>query len=296
MDTFAGIELGGTKIVCGLASLHGELLDSVRFATAEPQLALPKIHEELARLADDHGQFVAMGIGAFGPVDLDRHSATFGRIGRTPKTAWRGCDLLGFFRERVAVPIVLDTDVTAAAWGEARWGAAAGVDDVVYITVGTGIGGGVLIGGRPVHGLMHPEIGHVRVPRADGDDYPGGCPYHADCVEGLAAGPAIVARWGRQLGELPDGHAAFAQTAHYLAHLIVNVILFYAPRRIVLGGGVASNQTLHPMIRERVGRLLNRYFSVPEIEERIDELIVSPGLGDDAGVLGAIAMVLAEFH
>ena len=293
MNTIAGIELGGTKIVCGLASLRGELLGRVQFDTRQPAVTLPQVHESLERLADEHGHFASLGIGTFGPVDLDRHSAGFGRIGQTPKDAWRGCDLLGFFRERVSVPIVLDTDVTAAAWGEARWGAAAGAADVAYITVGTGIGGGVLIGGRPVHGLMHPEIGHIRVPRADGDDFAGACPYHADCVEGMASGAAITARWGQRLDELADDHPAFGQTAHYLAHLTAGVILFYAPRKIVIGGGVMSNAVLYPMIRERVGALLNSYVAVPEIEHRIEDLIVAPKLGDDAGVLGAIAMALS---
>ena len=201
--------------------------------------------------------------------------------------------MLGYFASRCDVPVVLDTDVTAAAYGEAKWGAAVGARSVIYITVGTGVGAGALLDGNPVHGLMHPEIGHIRVPRAAGDEYAGGCPYHGDCIEGMAAGPAILARWGKQLGDLPADHDAFAQTAHYLAHLVVNSILFYSPEIVVMGGGVMSNPPLFPLIRGAAQALLNGYVALPEVEQAIDRMIVPPGLGDNAGILGAASMAQA---
>jgi len=291
MDRFAGVELGGTKIVCGVAAADGKLLGRLQLDTGPPESTLPAVQEALAQLAAGSGEFGALGIGSFGPVHLDRRSADYGRIGQTPKSDWRGYDLLGFFRQRFRVPVLLDTDVAAAAFGEARWGAGQGADTLVYITVGTGIGAGILVDGRPVHGLMHPEVGHIRVPRAAGDDYPGSCPYHADCVEGMAAGPSVVARWGARLAELPDDHAAFRQVAHYLSHLVAHCVLFVSPGRVILGGGVMSNRVLYPMIREGVRDLLAGYLAVPQLQDGIESLIVAPALGDDAGVLGAIAMV-----
>ena len=293
MKSYAGIELGGTKIVCGLATEAGEVVERVRFDTSGPEHALPRAQEVLDRFAHEHGPFAGLGIGTFGPVHLNADSSDYGSIGATPKLAWRGCDILTFFTARNAVPVALDTDVVAAAFGEARWGAARGAGSVVYVTVGTGIGAGVLVDGVPLHGLMHPEVGHIRVPRAAADDYQGGCPHHGDCIEGLAAGPAIQARWGAQLGELGSAHAAFDMEAHYLAHLVVNSILFYSPQIIVMGGGVMSNEALFPRIRERAQSLLNGYVALPEVEERIDEMIVPPGLGDNAGILGAAAMAQA---
>ncbi len=292
MRTFAGVELGGTKIVCGLSTEDGELLERVRLDTEDPERSLPAVLATLQRFECTHGRYSGLGIGAFGPVYLNRKAANFGRIGQTPKLAWRGRDLFAYFRESQSAPIVLDTDVTMAAFGESTWGVAAEAGSIVYLTVGTGIGAGVLIDDVPVHGLMHPEVGHIRVPRAAGDEYAGGCPQHGDCVEGLTAGPAILARWGKSLGELPDGHPAFEQTAHYISHLVTNSVLFYAPEKIVLGGGVMANAALYPVIRARVQALLYGYVALPEIEHDIEELIVAPGLGDNAGVLGAAAMAM----
>lgn len=293
MHTYAGIELGGTKIVCGLGTVDGALLERVRLNTEEPDRTLPAIQDVLKEFEQAHGEYSGLGIGTFGPVNLNPQGPNYGCIGRTPKIAWRGCEILAYFSDRSNVPVAMDTDVTAAAYGESRWGAAADADSVVYVTVGTGIGAGILINDVPIHGLLHPEVGHIRVPRAAGDDYAGGCPYHSDCVEGMAAGPAILARWGKRLADLPQDHQAFAQTAHYLAYLVVSSILFYAPEKIVIGGGVMSNAALYPMIRSRVHSILNSYLAIPEIEQGIDELIVPPGLGDNAGLLGAIAMAIA---
>lgn len=289
---FAGIELGGTKIVCGLADVNGALCERVQIDTAAPGETLSGIRAELQRFIDLHGQFAALGIGTFGPVQLDLSMPEYGRLGPTPKLPWRNCDLFRYFADWLTVPIVLDTDVNAAAVAETTWGAAVDCDPVVYITVGTGIGGGVIANGRPIHGLLHPELGHMRAPRATNDDFEGNCPVHTDCIEGMAAGPAIVARWGDELGQLPLQHVAYEQTAHYIAHLVTNSILLVSPRRIVLGGGVMSNETLFPLIRKKVQAQLNGFIAVDAIEQDIDELIVSPGLGADAGVLGAIAMAM----
>jgi len=289
---YAGVELGGTKVICGLAYENGNLQERKEIRTLAPQHTLPQIRAILDAFVMDHGQFAALGIGTFGPVRLDRSAPDFGHLGPSPKTLWRNCDLYGFFRQWLAVPIALDTDVSAAAIGEVKWGAAVGCETAVYITVGTGIGGGVIVAGRPVHGLLHPELGHMRVQRAAGDEFSGSCPCHMDCVEGMAAGPAIVQRWGSQLAQLPPGHSAYKLIAHYLAHLVTNVILLVAPQKIVLGGGVMSNRALFPLIRKKVQRLLNGFIAIDQIENRIDDLIVPPGLDADAGVLGAIATAI----
>ena len=230
-----------------------------------------------------HGSLGGLGIGSFGPVCLRTDDARYGRIGQTPKVSWRDTDLIGYFRERLDVPIALDTDVMAALMGERRWGAARGADSAFYLTVGTGIGVGALVDGTPVHGLLHPEVGHCRVPRAAGDDFPGTCPHHGDCVEGMAAGPAIIARWGKPLSALSEEHPAVGQTAHYLSHLLANAILHYAPERIVIGGGVMTSPALLPRVRGGVLGLLNGYLALPAIEREIEDYIVPPELGDDAG-------------
>jgi len=289
---FAGVELGGTKIVCALAKASGELLERIQIDTEAPEDSLPRIKAELQNFVDTHGPFAALGIGTFGPVQLQRSAPDYGRLGPTPKLLWRDCDLYRYFADWLTVPVVLDTDVNAAALGEAKWGAAITCDSVVYVTVGTGIGGGVIVNGQPVHGLLHPELGHMRAPRAAGDDFEGNCPVHNDCIEGMAAGPAIVARWGKQLDQLPSHHVAYEQTAHYIAHLVTNSILLLSPGKVILGGGVMNNEDLFPMIRKNVQALLNGFIAVEVIEKSIDQYIVPPELGADAGVRGAVVLAM----
>jgi len=289
---FAGIELGGTKIVCGIAEADGKLLEREQIDTGAPDESLPAIRTVLQGFVDRHCEFSALGIATFGPLQLDRSAADYGRLGPSPKLLWRNCDLSGYFENWLSAPVLLETDVNAAAIAEARWGAATGCDPVVYITVGTGIGGGALVNDRPIHGLLHPEMGHMRAPHAPGDDFEGLCPVHVDCIEGMAAGPAIVARWGSELSQLPLDHPAYTQTAHYIAHLVTNTILMLSPGKIVLGGGVMSNDKLFPLIREYTQGLLNGFIAVDAIKHGIANLIVPPGLGDDAGVLGAIALAM----
>lgn len=289
---FAGIELGGTKIVCGLVSLEGELIERVTVDTAAPDITLAEVRDVLRGFVHQHGSFAGLGIGTFGPVCLDQSSSNFGRIGVTPKLAWRDCSLHQYFSDEFDVPLALDTDVNAAAVGEAIWGAGVGCDPVVYITVGTGIGGGVMVNGIPVHGLMHPEMGHMRAPRAPGDTFAGNCPTHGDCIEGMAAGPSVVARWGRKLSALPHDHPAYMQIAHYVSHLVTNALLLISPTKVILGGGVMRNTRLFPLIHSNVQEQLNGFLAVDAIEEHIDALIVPPALGDDAGVLGAAALAI----
>lgn len=245
----------------------------------------------------EHGRrapLAAIGIGAFGPIDLDPRSATFGFVTTTPKPGWAQTDLVGPFRRAFGVPVGFDTDVNAAALAEHRWGAARGLATFVYLTVGTGIGGGGVVNGALMHGLVHPEMGHVRVPHdRDADPFAGACPYHGDCLEGLASGPAIEARWGAPPEALPPDHPAWALEARYLALGLVNVTGILSPERIVIGGGVMGQAHLVPAIRANVLELLGGYVRSPAILDAIDRYIVAPALGARAGVLGALALAHA---
>lgn len=235
----------------------------------------------------------AVGIGSFGPVDLNPGSPTYGHITSTPKAGWANFDLAGTVRQELSVPVGFDTDVNAAILGEARWGAAQGLSDAVYLTIGTGVGGGALVHGRVVHGMVHPEMGHLRIPHDLGKDpFPGICPFHGDCLEGLACGPAMQARWSAPAGTLPAEHPAWPLEARYLALGLVNLTVTLSPKRILLGGGVMQQPHLFELIRKEFIQLLNGYVQHPNILERVDEYIVPPLLGSQAGVLGSL--VLAE--
>lgn len=276
-----GIEAGGSKFICGVGSGPDDI-KLIAIPTAAPKETI----EQVVRFFLDHPRVRVIGIGSFGPIDPDPKSATFGYITSTPKLAWRNFDLAGAIRAALKVKIAFDTDVNAAALGEQRWGAAQGLDTFLYLTVGTGIGGGVMVNGRLLHGRTHPEMGHVRIPHdRDRDPFPGNCPYHGDCLEGLAAGPAIEARWGQPADALPADHPAWDLEAHYLALGIANLACTLSPQRVVLGGGVMRRAGLYPMIREKVTAFLNGYIDAPET--------VPPRLGERAGVLGAIALAQA---
>jgi fructokinase len=273
-----GIEVGGSKFVCAVGSGPDDL-ESIEIATTSPEETMPRVLEFFG----GRRPVEAIGIGSFGPIDPDPQSATFGFITSTPKPAWRNFDLAGAVRQPLHVPVAFDTDVNAAALGEFLWGAAQRLHTFLYLTVGTGVGGGGMLHGRLMHGRRHPEMGHIRVPRdRERDPFPGNCPYHGDCLEGLAAAPALEARWSKAAHELPAGHPAWELEAHYLALGIANLICVVSPQRIVLGGGVLRREELYPMVRAEVSSLLNGYVEAPEI--------VSPGLGPRAGVLGAIAL------
>ena len=281
MLSVGGIEAGGTKFVCAVGHPPDEL-ELFEIPTTTPV-------ETIARILDffrPQQPLRAIGIASFGPVDLDPLSATFGYITWTPKAAWRNFDVAGSIRKALSVPVAFDTDVNAAALAESRWGAAQGLDTFLYLTVGTGIGGGGIVNGRLLHGRMHPEMGHVRVPHdLARDSFLGSCPYHGDCLEGLAAGPAIRARWGQNPACLPDNHPAWDLEARYLALGLTNAICVLSPQRIILGGGVMAREQLFPMIRGNVAELLNGYIDAPDI--------VPPSLGSRAGVLGAMALAEA---
>jgi fructokinase len=290
LSLFGAIEAGGTKFVCGLGT-GPENLETASFPTSTPAATLEKVIEFFRREAG--AALDAVGIGVFGPVDLRAESATFGFITSTPKTGWQQCDLAGTLQRALDVPVGFDTDVNAAAAGEARWGAGRGIPDFLYLTVGTGIGGGAMVNGEVIHGVLHPEMGHIRIPHdLKADPFAGACPYHGDCLEGLASGPAIQARWGVPAPQLPPDHPWWKLEARYLAFGLATWVCTLSPERILLGGGVMQQKALFPMVRADLLALLNNYIRVPAILERIDSYVVPPQLGARAGVLGAL--VLAE--
>jgi fructokinase len=289
---WGGIEAGGTKFVCATGTDKGTLTARTEFATTSPPETIGRMLEFFEqRLAQ--GPMMAIGIASFGPVDLNPTSPHWGFITSTPKEGWRNVDLAGPVRQSFGLPVAFETDVNAAAVGERCWGAGAGLDTFVYVTVGTGIGGGGMVGGRRLHGVLHPEMGHMRVAHDfNADPFPGCCPFHGDCWEGLAAGPAIEGRWGGKGQRLPPEHPAWTLEAHYLALGVNNLVCALSPQRIILGGGVMRQMSLFPLVRRQTLELLNGYIQASEITRRIDEYIVPPALGDDAGVLGAIALAL----
>jgi fructokinase len=290
MALFGAIEAGGTKFVCAVGAGPGDLRARLEFPTTTPEETLDRV---IAFLGENgQGELLsAVGIASFGPIDVNRSSPRFGHITSTPKPGWQNVDLVGPVRRAFRLPVAFDTDVNAAALGEGRWGAAQGLGTFVYLTVGTGIGGGGIVEGRLLHGVLHPEMGHMRIAHdLRVDPFPGACPFHGDCWEGLAAGTAIEARWGGKGQDLPPAHPAWQLEAHYLALGVTNLICALAPQRIILGGGVMQQAGLFPLIRRETLRLLNSYIRVDAITEHVDEYIVPARLGNNAGVLGAIAL------
>jgi fructokinase len=287
MTQYGGIEAGGTKWVCAVGTGPDDLRATTRFPTTTPEETLG----QAIAFFKEQGPLAAIGVGSFGPIDVHRNSPTYGYITTTPKPGWRNADVVGPLQRALDIPVSFDTDVNAAALGEWRWGAAQGLDTLVYITVGTGIGGGVIAAGNILHGLLHPEIGHMRIPHdRERDPFDGACPFHGDCLEGLAAGPALAARWGVRGEQLPPDHAAWALEAHYLALACSNLVCTLSPQRIILGGGVMHQPGMIENIQREVHALLNGYVQSPAIEQSIDTYITLPGLGDRPGVLGAIAL------
>lgn len=279
----AGIELGGTKTVVAEGTPDGEIVAEHRFPTTTPAETLATACDWLA----GRGTPTAIGVAAFGPVGIVRGRKEFGQMLATPKPGWSGFSITGHLAQRFpGAEVQLETDVNAAALAEARDGAAKGLDDVVYITIGTGIGGGILSGGRLVHGAVHPEFGHLKVPKFPGDDYPGICPFHGDCLEGLASGPAIAARWGKPGHELPADHPAWETQAWYLAHGILALLAIVSPSRVIVGGGVSQAEGLHDRIGRRLEKIAAGYFP-PAMEAGY---VVPPALGQDAGIRGALLL------
>lgn len=280
---FGALEAGGTKMVLAVSDENLRILDRETMPTKTPEETVPRIIAFFRAHGAD-----ALGIGSFGPLDLNPTSDTYGFITQTPKLRWRNYPLLPVIHKALGVPCLLDTDVNAAALCEAKMGAAKGLKNCVYVTVGTGIGAGVYCEGRLVHGLMHPECGHMVLRSHPEDPMPlGACPYHEGCLEGLASGPALEKRWGVPARELPENHVAWGIEAHYLAQMCVTALLTVSPEKIILGGGVMGQKQLYPMIREETARLLNGYLPCAD---RLDDLIVPPLCYPDSGLMGALLL------
>jgi fructokinase len=287
---FGAIEAGGTKFVCAVGDAEGAVIDECRIDTRDPQTTLAQVVDYLTSAQMRHGRLNAIGIGAFGPIDVRPHSPGFGRMLDTPKPGWSKADLLAPLRRTFDVPLALETDVNAAATGEWLWGAGRGLDAVAYVTVGTGIGAGVVHHGRSVNGLLHSEFGHVRVIRHPADaDFPGVCPFHGDCLEGLINGPAIVARTGAMLSAAAETDVIWQLVGDYLGQLSALLVLTHCPQRIIFGGGVIRAQLI-AAIRQRMQSWLRGYPSLPEHQR--EDFIVLPSLGHSAGVQGALALAL----
>ncbi len=285
---YGGFETGGSQCVGMIGTGPDDIRAEVRFPTTTPAATLT---QAVTFFTPYRHRLAGLGIGSFGPLDWRQHSATFGSITTTPKPGWAHTDLVGHLQQALQVPVAFDTAVNAAAFGEYCWGAAQGLDTFVYLTVGTGIGGGAVVHGKLLHGLLHPEMGHMRIPHDfRSDPFPGNCPYHHDCLEGLAAGAALQARWGQAGLTLPPEHPAWDLEAHYLALALVTLICTLSPQRLILGGGVMQQSHLWPRLRLGVQQLLNGYVQVPETGTHIHNYIVPPDLGRRAGVLGAMAL------
>jgi fructokinase len=292
-EYFGGIEAGGTKFICAVGNAPDNLRALTQFPTTSPQETIQRVvgfFQEQKRKVP----IAALGIGTFGPVDLNPSSDTYGYITSTPKPGWKNIDLKGLVEAQLEIPTAIDTDVNAAALGEHHWGAARQLNTFIYLTIGTGIGGGGMMDGRMMHGLTHPEMGHIRVPHDRAKDpFPGFCPYHGDCLEGLAAGPSIEKRYGERGENLPEDHPAWELLAEYISLALSNLICTLSPERVILGGGVMEQDQLLHTIRRRVQELLNGYIQAKEILEQIDSYIVRPQLGSKAGVLGAVALAFS---
>jgi fructokinase len=292
MALFGAIEAGGTKFVCAMGTKPQDLYARVEFPTTSPEETISRVMAYFG-VQTQHEPLTAIGIASFGPIDVNPESRQFGHITSTPKAGWQNVDLVSPFRKAFNVPVAFDTDVNVAALGEGRWGAARGLDTFVYVTVGTGIGGGGMVGGRLMHGLLHPEMGHMRLVHDwQADPFPGVCPFHGDCWEGMASGPAIEARWGIKGQDLVQDHQTWQLEAHYMALGVTNLICALSPQRIILGGSVMKQTALFPLIRRQTLELLGGYIKVTQLLEGIDRYIVPPQHGGNAGVLGAIALAM----
>lgn len=289
---FGSIEGGGTKFICAVADEQNNILREIRITTTLPQPTLAACAEFFLQAQRELGALTALGIACFGPLDPRPDSPSYGHILATPKLGWENADIVGFLKNALdtSLPIGFDTDVNGAVLAESLWGAGQGAHDLVYLTIGTGIGGGALVNGQLLHGYAHPEMGHIYLPRHESDlDFPGVCPFHGACMEGLASGPAIEARWQQKAASLPPDHPAWSLEAYYLAQGLMNICLTLAPQRIILGGGVMNQGFLFPMIRSELTRLLSGYVRLPEIED-MDRYVLPSSLAGIAGLYGGLAL------
>ena len=287
MKLYGALEAGGTKMVCAIGDENGNILERVSIPTLTPEETMPAILDFFR-----NKNISALGIGCFGPVDLDKKSPTYGHITTTPKLAWKNYDIVGVCEKELGVPVGFDTDVNGSALGEATWGCTKDLDNSIYITVGTGIGVGVIIDKKPYHGMIHPEGGHIFLARHPQDPMERGvCPYHELCLEGLASGPSIQARWGKPGAELADRKEVWELEAYYLAQAICSYIMILSPERIIIGGGVAHQEQMMPMIRAEVLRQMGGYIAAKGMQD-LDNYIVLPSLNDDQGILGALKLAM----
>ena len=291
---FGGIEAGGTKFVCALAADPADILEHAVFPTKDPQSTLTDVTNFLRDAAARYGKLCGLGVGAFGPVDIHPESKRYGHILETAKPHWTGCDILGILQDQLNVKALIDTDVNCALLGESRYGAGRGLSNLVYMTIGTGIGAGIMIDGRIVYGSSHPEIGHMFIPKDIRDHgFSGNCRFHGDqCAEGLVSGPAIKKRFGVAASELAEDHPGWDLIADYISVVCCNILLTVAPDRIILGGGVMQQDHLYPRVREAVLRRLNGYVAVGSKLAKDQVFIDAPGLGDQSGIKGALALAL----
>lgn len=280
------LEAGGTKMVCAIGDETGKVFERISIPTKTPQETMP---EMIAYFREK--QIDALGIGCFGPIDPDPKSETYGYITSTPKLAWQNFNIVGAFKEALGCPVGFDTDVNASALGEATFGITKGLDCSMYLTVGTGIGAGIYINGELLHGMMHPEAGHILLQRHPQDSYGGKCPFHGNCFEGLAAGPAIEERWGKKAVQLADRPEVWEMEAFYIAQALVNYTMIFSPMRIVLGGGVMHQSQLFALIREKYKELMAGYIRTKELED-LDSYIVPYSLGDNQGIMGCLQLAV----
>src|SRR6478736_290801 len=288
MALYGAIEAGGTKFVCAVGTSPDDLRAEQRIPTTTPRETL----EQCLAFFDSQPKIDALGVGCFGPLELRRDARYYGHVTATPKPGWSHADVVGPLARGLGVPVAFDTDVNAAVLGGARWGAARNLDTAIYITIGTGIGGGALIGGQLAHGLVHPEMGHLLVPREPDDlAFDGACPFHGGrCWEGLAAGPALERRYGQRAETLPGDHPAWDLEGRYIASALTSLVLVLSPERVILGGGVMQVSSLFPLIRKHLTRSLAGYVQAPALLERIDDYVVPPHLGTTSGIAGALAL------
>ncbi|RYL95879.1 ROK family protein [Sporolactobacillus sp. THM7-4] len=282
---FGGIEAGGTKFVCAIGDENGKIYARERVATEDPNVTMANVIRFFQNF-----KIEALGIASFGPVDLNKESETYGFITSTPKPGWANFPFVKTMEDALHVPVGFSTDVNGAALGELYFGAAKGLDGCLYITVGTGIGAGLVARGQLLQGMSHPEMGHILLRRHPKDKFEGICPYHHDCLEGIASGPALEARWGKPASELENNQKVWEIEAEYLAQALMQYVLIVSPKRIIMGGGVMKQKQLFPMIRARLRELLGGYLDFPELKEKIDEYVVPPALGDNAGITGALIL------
>ncbi|HAG70181.1 MAG TPA: fructokinase [Lachnospiraceae bacterium] len=283
---YGALEAGGTKMVCALGDENGRILEQISIKTTVPAETLPAIADYFR-----DKKIESLGIGCFGPIDLNRESPTYGYITSTPKTDWMNCDIVGYLKKELNVPIGFDTDVNGSLLGEVTYGDSKGLSDVVYFTIGTGIGAGVMAGGRLLHGMLHPEAGHMIMERVSGDNYAGRCPFHHTCFEGMASGPAIEERWGQKAVELSDRDEVWELEAEYIAQALMNIVCVLSPKRIILGGGVMHQMQLFELVREKLEKKLNGYIKAPELKD-MENYVVPASLHDDQGIMGCIKLAI----